>query len=169
MKKQLDIPRLAFIRDLFVFSCFTGISYADMYKLTKEQIIYDSKGSGYIHLYRTKTNHPAFIPIFPQAQKILDEYIGQDSSGKVFRAISNQKTNAYLKELADICGIKKKLTYHQSRHTFGTTITLAINVALQNVSKMLGHSSTRMTQHYARVLDHNIMEDMQGVAKLIFK
>ena len=112
MKKQLDIPRLAFIRDLFVFSCFTGISYADMYKLTKEQIIYDSKGSGYIHLYRTKTNHPAFIPIFPQAQKILDEYIGQDSSGKVFRAISNQKTNAYLKELADICGIKKKLTYH---------------------------------------------------------
>lgn len=77
--------------------------------------------------------------------------------------------NEYLKEIAVLCRINKRLTVHVARHTFGTTITLAINVALQNVSKMLGHSSTRMTQHYARVLDHNIMEDMQGVAKLIFK
>lgn len=162
-KKQLDIPRLAFIRDLFVFSCFTGISYADMYKLTKEQIIYDSKGSGYIHLYRTKTNHPAFIPIFPQAQKILDEYIGQDSSGKVFRAISNQKTNAYLKELADICGIKKKLTYHVGRHSFAVTICLENGLPIETLSKVLGHTNLRVTQSYAKVTYKKVTKDMQAL------
>ena len=85
------------------------------------------------------------------------------------RSRSNQKMNEYLKEIATLCRINKRLTVHVARHTFGTTVTLANNVSLQNVSKMLGHSSTRMTQHYARVLDKNIMEDMQGVAKLIFK
>lgn len=165
MKKQLDVPRLAFIRDLFVFSCFTGISYADTCKLTKEQIIHDSKGSGYIHLYRTKTNHPAFIPILPQAQKILDEYIGQDSSGKVFRAISNQKTNAYLKELADICGIKKKLTYHVARHSFAVTICLENGLPIETLSKVLGHTNLRVTQSYAKVIAKKVTKDMQILQK----
>ena len=133
------------------------------YKLTKEQIIYDSKGSGYIHLYRTKTNHPAFIPIFPQAQKILDEYIGQDSSGKVFRAISNQKTNAYLKELADICGIKKKLTYHVGRHSFAVTICLENGLPIETLSKVLGHTNLRVTQSYAKVTYKKVTKDMQAL------
>ena len=166
MGKQLDIPRLASIRDIFIFSCFTGISYSDICRLRKDQIISDSDKSMYIHLYRTKTNHPAFIPLLPQAKKIASFYIRKGESEYLFPTISNQKSNAYLKELADICHIRKRVTFHVARHTFATTVTLANDVALQNVSKMLGHSSTRMTQHYARVLDNSIMKDMQDVARV---
>ena len=166
MNKRLDIPRLASIRDIFIFSCFTGIAYSDICRLRKDQIISDSGKSMYIHLYRTKTNHPAFIPLLPQAKKIASFYIGKGESEYLFPTISNQKSNAYLKELADICHIRKRVTFHCFRHTFATTATLANDVALQNVSKMLGHSSTRMTQHYARVLDNSIMKDMQDVARV---
>lgn len=166
MNKRLDIPRLASIRDIFIFSCFTGIAYSDICRLRKDQIISDSGKSMYIHLYRTKTNHPAFIPLLPQAKKIASFYIRKGESEYLFPTISNQKSNAYLKELADICHIRKRVTFHVARHTFATTVTLANDVALQNVSKMLGHSSTRMTQHYARVLDNSIMKDMQDVARV---
>lgn len=166
MNKQLDIPRLASIRDIFIFSCFTGIAYSDICRLRKDQIISDSDKSMYIHLYRTKPNHPAFIPLLPQAKKIASFYIRKGESEYLFPSISNQKSNAYLKELADICHIRKRVTFHAARHTFATTVTLANDVALQNVSKMLGHSSTRMTQHYARVLDNSIMKDMQDVARV---
>lgn len=166
MGKRLDIPRLASIRDIFIFSCFTGISYSDICRLRKDQIISDSDKGMYIHLYRTKTNHPAFIPLLPQAKKIASFYIRKGESEYLFPTISNQKSNAYLKELADVCHIRKRVTFHTARHTFATTVTLANDVALQNVSKMLGHSSTRMTQHYARVLDNSIMKDMQDVARV---
>lgn len=166
MGRRLDIPRLASIRDIFIFSCFTGIAYSDICRLRKDQIISDSDKGMYIHLYRTKTNHPAFIPLLPQARKMVSLYIGKGESEYLFPTISNQKSNAYLKELADICHIRKRVTFHVARHTFATTVTLANDVALQNVSKMLGHSSTRMTQHYARVLDNSIMKDMQDVARV---
>ena len=166
MGKRLDIPRLASIRDIFIFSCFTGIAYSDICRLRKDQIISDSDKGMYIHLYRTKTNHPAFIPLLPQAKKIASFYIRKGESEYLFPTISNQKSNAYLKELADICHIRKRVTFHVARHTFATTVTLANDVALQNVSKMLGHSSTRMTQHYARVLDNSIMKDMQDVSRV---
>ena len=166
MNKRLDIPRLASIRDIFIFSCFTGIAYSDICRLRKDQIISDSDNGLYIHLYRAKTNHPAFIPLLPQARKMVSLYIGKGESEYLFPTISNQKSNAYLKELADICHIRKKMTFHVARHTFATTVTLANDVALQNVSKMLGHSSTRMTQHYARVLDNSIMKDMKDVARV---
>lgn len=83
-----------------------------------------SKREGYIHLYRSKTNHPAFIPLLPQAREILDKYLNHNLSDRIFHMLSNQKTNAYLKELADICGIKKKLTYHVARHSFAVTVCL---------------------------------------------
>lgn len=107
MGKRLDIPRLASIRDIFIFSCFTGIAYSDICRLRKDQIISDSDKGMYIHLYRTKTNHPAFIPLLPQAKKIASFYIGKGESEYLFPTISNQKSNAYLKELADICHIRK--------------------------------------------------------------
>ena len=162
IKKQLDIPRLDFVRDSFIFSCFTGISYADMCKLTKAQIVSDPvKGNGYIYLYRTKTNHPAFIPILPQSQEILDKYINQTPSGKIFHMLSNQKTNAYLKELADICGIKKKLTYHVARHSFAVTVCLENGIPIETLSKILGHTNLRVTQSYARITYAKVMNDMQ--------
>ena len=116
MNKRLDIPRLASIRDIFIFSCFTGISYSDICRLRKDQIISDSDKSMYIHLYRTKTNHPAFIPLLPQAKKIASFYIRKGESEYLFPTISNQKSNAYLKELADICHIRKRVTFHTARH-----------------------------------------------------
>lgn len=158
----MDIPRLDFVRDSFIFSCFTGISYADMCKLTKDQIVSDPvKGNGYIYLYRTKTNHPAFIPILPQSQEILDKYINQTPSGKIFHMLSNQKTNAYLKELADICGIKKKLTYHVARHSFAVTVCLENGIPIETLSKILGHTNLRVTQSYARITYAKVMNDMQ--------
>lgn len=162
-KKQLDIPRLDLVRDSFVFSCFTGISYADMCKLTKDQIVFDSKSSGYIHFYRTKTNHPAFIPLLPQSMEILDKYINQNNSGKIFPMLSNQKTNAYLKELADICGIKKKLTYHVARHSFAVTICLENGIPIETLSKILGHTNLRVTQAYAKITHKKVMNDMQAL------
>lgn len=117
MNKRLDIPRLASIRDIFIFSCFTGIAYSDICRLRKDQIISDSGKSMYIHLYRTKTNHPAFIPLLPQAKKIASFYIGKGESEYLFPTISNQKSNAYLKELADICHIRKRVTFHTARHS----------------------------------------------------
>lgn len=116
MNKRLDIPRLASIRDIFIFSCFTGIAYSDICRLRKDQIISDSGKSMYIHLYRTKTNHPAFIPLLPQAKKIASFYIRKGESEYLFPTISNQKSNAYLKELADICHIRKRVTFHLARH-----------------------------------------------------
>ena len=166
INKDFDIQRLQTVRDIFIFCCFTGIAYSDICRLRKDQIISDSDKGMYIHLYRTKTNHPAFIPLLPQARKMVSLYIGKGESEYLFPTISNQKSNAYLKELTDICHIRKRVTFHCFRHTFATTVTLANDVALQNVSKMLGHSSTRMTQHYARVLDNSIMKDMQDVARV---
>lgn len=162
-KKQLDITRLDIVRDSFIFSCFTGISYADICKLTKDQIVSDPKGSGYIYLYRTKTNHPSFIPILPQSQEILDKYINRTPSGKIFHMLSNQKTNAYLKELADICGIKKKLTYHVARHTFAVTVCLENGIPIETLSKILGHTNLRVTQSYAKITYKKVMNDMQAL------
>lgn len=160
-KKIIDIPRLDFVRDSFIFSCFTGISYADMCKLTKDQIVFDSKREGYIHLYRTKTNHPAFIPLLPQSREILDKYLNQNQSDRIFHMLSNQKTNAYLKELADICGIKKKLTYHVARHSFAVTVCLENGIPIETLSKVLGHTSLRVTQAYAKITYKKVMNDMR--------
>lgn len=148
---------------LIIFYRFTGISYADMCKLTKDQIVFDSKSSGYIHFYRTKTNHPAFIPLLPQSMEILDKYINQNNSGKIFPMLSNQKTNAYLKELADICGIKKKLTYHVARHSFAVTICLENGIPIETLSKILGHTNLRVTQAYAKITHKKVMNDMQAL------
>lgn len=125
MNKRLDIPRLASIRDIFIFSCFTGIAYSDICRLRKDQIISDSDKSMYIHLYRTKTNHPAFIPLLPQAKKIASFYIRKGESEYLFPTISNQKSNAYLKELADICHIRKRVTFHCLRHC---ALSLSLNL-----------------------------------------
>lgn len=149
MNKRLDIPRLASIRDAFIFSCFTGIAYSDICRLRKDQIISDSDKSMYIHLYRTKTNHPAFIPLLPQAKKIASFYIRKGESEYLFPTISNQKSNAYLKELADICHIRKRVTFHTARHTFATLL-VQDGTDIYKISKFLGHKSINMTQRYLK-------------------
>lgn len=158
--------RLEHVRDLFIFSCFCGLAYSDVANLRQENIRKSFDGNLWIMTKRQKTNTDVNVPLLDIPKMILKKYKGKLPDGKILPIISNQKLNAYLKEIADVCGIKKNLTFHTARHTFATTVTLANDVALQNVSKMLGHSSTRMTQHYARVLDNSIMKDMQDVARV---
>lgn len=158
--------RLEHVRDLFIFSCFCGLAYSDVANLRQENIRKSFDGNLWIMTKRQKTNTDVNVPLLDIPKMILKKYKGKLPDGKILPIISNQKLNAYLKEIADVCGIKKNLTFHVARHTFATTVTLANDVALQNVSKMLGHSSTRMTQHYARVLDNSIMKDMQDVARV---
>ncbi len=177
ISKDFSTTRLEQVKDFFLFCCLTGMSYIDVSTLLPTHLCRDNKNQLWIHKSRVKVTAAketctSNVPLLAPAVDILDKYKGWDSDnpdGPCLPVPSNQKMNEYLKEIATLCRINKRLTVHVARHTFGTTVTLANNVALQNVSKMLGHSSTRMTQHYARVLDHNILEDMQGVAKLIFK
>jgi Site-specific recombinase XerD len=172
MNKELSIRRLSQVRDVFLFCAFTGLAFVDVNGLKPEHIIKGNNGEIWIRKPRTKTNNMCNIPLLKIPQTILKKYEGSKESeikGSLLPVPTNQKMNAYLKELADICEINKRLTTHVARHTFGTTVTLANKVTMENVAKMLGHSSTRMTQHYARVLDQSILEDMTSVDKAFSK
>ncbi|MAW96445.1 MULTISPECIES: site-specific integrase [unclassified Leeuwenhoekiella] len=162
-KKAFEMDRLSQVRDIFIFSCFTGLAYVDVQKLTKDDIRQSSDGMSWIKIKRAKTDTPSSIPILPEAQLIIDKYSDKDFEidNKLLPVASNQKVNAYLKEIAVLCKIKKKLTFHLARHTFATTVTLGRGVPIETVSKMLGHTNLTTTQHYAKVLDLKISQDMQ--------
>lgn len=171
--KEFTIDRLDLVRDLFVFSSFTGLSFVDAKELRPEHLFKDNEGNLWIRkgrhkIKRNKAACTSNVPLLDNAMQILEKYKDHPvcvQKGVCLPVLSNQKMNSYLKEIADFCGIKKNLTTHSARHTFGTTVTLGNKVSLQNVSKMMGHASTRMTEHYARVLDMNILEDMVNVGK----
>src|ERR1017187_10593473 len=115
---------------------------------------------------------PSRIPLLPAALQIMEKYdshIQCLSDNRLLPVSSNQKMNAYLKEIADLCNIDKKLTFHIARHTFATTVTLSNGVPIETVSKMLGHKNLRTTQHYAKILDRKVSEDMQQLkTKLLY-
>jgi len=162
--KNLHTERLVLVRDVFLFSCYTGLAYSDVKKLKRSEIVIGIDGEKWLISKRQKTDIVARIPLLPPALAIIDRYANhlqclQD--GRVLPVLSNQKMNAYLKEIADLCSIKKNLTYHIARHTFATTVTLGNGVPMETVSKMLGHRNLRTTQLYARVLDKKISDDMK--------
>lgn len=162
-KKDLHFDRLKIVRDMFVFSCYTGLAYSDVEKLSKSDITIGIDGKQWINIKRTKTNTRSSIPLLPIAKEILDLYADNPKALKSERLIpvfSNQKSNAYLKEIAMLCGITKSLTTHLARHTFATTVTLTNGVPIETVSKMLGHKSLRTTQHYAKIVDRKVSDDM---------
>ena len=166
--KKFDIERLSHVRDIFLFSCYTGLAYIDAYKLRSTDIVIGIDGGMWITTTRQKTNSSTRLPLLPNAIAILAKY--QDhpkcaSKGTVLPVLTNQKTNSYLKEIADLCGIGKKLTFHIARHTFATTVTLTNGVPIETVSKMLGHKSLKQTQHYAKIVDLKISEDMNTLRK----
>jgi site-specific recombinase XerD len=166
--KEFSIERISQVRDIFVFSCFSGLAYADVKKLKPSEIVKGVDGELWIHTHRQKTDVLSRIPLLPPAIKMLEKYQEHPkciSEGFLFPVLSNQKMNAYLKEIADVCGIQKDLTYHIARHTFATTVTLLNDVPIETVSKMLGHSSIKMTQHYAKILDIKIGKDMNHLRK----
>jgi site-specific recombinase XerD len=164
--KQFGIERLNQVRDVFLFSCYTGLAYADVKKLKRSEISTGIDNHKWIFTTRQKTDTASRIPILPAALEILrkyEEYPECINEGKLLPVLSNQKMNAYLKEIADVCGIKKELTFHIARHTFATTVTLANGVSIESVSKMLGHKNIRTTQHYAKILDSKVGQDMDNL------
>lgn len=164
--KELPVGRLSRVRDIFVFACYTGIAYVDVAHLSKANLFRQVDGSYWIQLHRRKTDVRATIPLLPQARAILDRYADDpeaQSRGTLLPASSNQKTNAYLKEIAALCGIDKPLTFHIARHTFATTVTLANGVPIETVSAMLGHTDIKTTQHYAKIVQRKVGEDMQAL------
>lgn len=165
MKKKLASERLTQVRDLFMFSSFCGLAYSDMAALTQDNIRTSFDGKLWIITKRKKTNTPVNVPLLDIPKMILKKYEGKLPNGKILPVISNQKLNAYLKEIADVCGIKKNLTFHLARHTFSTTVTLAKGVPIETVSKMLGHTNIETTQIYARITNSKIGNDMEGLSE----
>jgi len=155
--------RLHHVRDIFLFSCYTGLCYADLQKLKRTEITTGIDGAKWIFTRRQKTESPSRVPLLPKALEILERYQHHPScvtNVNALPVLSNQKMNAYLKEIGDCCGITKKLTFHIARHTFATTITLSNGVPIETVSKMLGHRNLKTTQHYAKILDRKVSQDM---------
>ncbi|WP_426587911.1 site-specific integrase [Mucilaginibacter sp. R-33] len=160
---ELASDTLKVIRDYFLFACYTGLSFVDLMNLHEGNIVRGEDGEKWLKLFRQKSNEPTNIPVLSPALAIMNKYKDNPRSitlGKIFPTITNQKVNVYLKEIAKIIGIKKKLTFGVARHTFATTITLANNVPIETVSKMMGHTKIATTQIYARVLLKKISEDM---------
>lgn len=150
-------PRLERAKDMFLFGCFTGLSYIDIKTLAPEHFEKDSTGRIWIKKRRVKTGVLSRIPLLPIAKLILDKYKGGE---KLLPIQDPADINKYLKDIAILCEIKKRITFHTSRHTFASTVTLANNISLEVVSKMLGHTNTRMTTHYAKLIDKCIGEQM---------
>lgn len=162
MSKEFAISRLEVVRDIFIFSCFTGLAYIDVAQLMPENIV-EVNGRKWIMTKRQKTNVPSNILLLDVAEAIIKKYQGQDEKGRVLPILTNQRMNSYLKEIADICGITKKLTFHLARHTFAT-LAISKGVPIESVSRMLGHTKIATTQIYAKILNTKIEADMLSFA-----
>ncbi len=161
--KEFHIIRLQVVQDLFIFSCYTGLAYIDVYNLTPGNLAKGQDGNLWIMTSRQKTNTAVKVHLLPKALEIIDKYKGHPQAiaeGKLLPTLSNQKLNSYLKEIADMCAILKPLTFHIARHTFATTITLTNGVPIESVSKMLGHTKLSTTQVYAKVVESKLSDDM---------
>ena len=167
-----SLERLDIVKDIFLFACYTGLSYIDVAKLNKDNIETDLDGQQWIKAMRQKTSVELRIPLLNKARRILLKY--QDhprvsGRNRLLPTLSNQKTNSYLKEISDFCGINKNLTFHVARHTFATTVTLTNGVPIETVSKLLGHTKLATTQIYARVIDQKVKQDMERLELKIDK
>jgi site-specific recombinase XerD len=166
-QKEFLTERLTLVRDIFLFSCYTGLAYADVKKLKRSEIRMGIDGKEWLFIRRQKSESPSAVPLLPIALSIIAKYKEHPRcihSDHVLPILTNQKMNEYLKEIADLCQVDKILTYHVARHTFATTVTLNNNVPIESVSKMLGHKSLKQTQHYAKILNKKVSEDMDALA-----
>ena len=162
--KSFQFDRLNIVKDTFLFCCYTGLAYVDVAQLKHENIATGIDGEKWLFVDRQKTGSPSNIPLLPPALLILEKYKSHPEAtnkGIVLPVISNQKLNAYLKEIADLCNIKKHLTFHVARHTFATTVTLTNGIPIESVSSMLGHKSIKTTQIYAKVVQKKVSDDMK--------
>ena len=167
IKFNSPFERLNRVRDFFIFSCYTGLAYIDVKELKRSEIEGNEATGYWIRTRRKKTGGRANIPLLKIPMSIINNYCRLDlldANDPILPILSNQKTNAYLKELADLCKIQKQLSYHVARHTFATTITMMNGVPIETVSKMLGHKNIHTTQHYARIVDKKVGDDMELLA-----
>lgn len=164
---EITIPRLEQVRDIFIFCCYTGLAYSDVAALRQGNIQKMFDGRLWIVTHRQKTKTNVNVPLLPMAKKILEKYNWEEAEkdAPILPVVSNQKSNAYLKEIADICGVEKHLTFHLARHTFATTMTLGKGVPIESVSKMLGHTNISTTQIYARITNDKISKDMDELSR----
>lgn len=166
--KQFSSERLELVRHIFLFSCYTGLAYADVAKLKRSEVRKGIDQELWLFIQRQKSTTPAAVPLLPTAMQIIERYACHPKcqhTDRVLPILCNQKMNAYLKEIADVCGIQKRLTFHTARHTFATTVTLNNDVPIESVSKMLGHRSLKQTQHYAKILNKKVAEDMKRLRR----
>jgi site-specific recombinase XerD len=164
--KKFRTPRLELVRDIFIFCCFTGLAYVDVKGLRNDHIGIGIDGQKWIFKNRQKTDTKSKIPLLPIPEELIKKYAAHPkclNEDRVLPVLSNQKMNGYLKEIGDLCEITKEITFHMARHTFATSVTLTNGVPIESVSKMLGHKNIQTTQHYARVLDKKVSEDMQNL------
>ena len=162
--KKLGIPRLEEVRDVFIFCCYTGFAFSDIFQFEQNAVTIGLDGEYWLSTNRQKTGTKESVPLLPVALEIIEKYKNHPycvTENKLLPVNSNQRYNSYLKELADICNINKHLTSHIARHTFATTVTLANGVPIETVSSMLGHTSIRTTQIYAKVVEEKVSSDMK--------
>lgn len=169
VNKKFEIPRIDLVRDIFVFCAYSGLSFIDVKQLSSEHITKDREGNYWIRKARQKTKNMCNIPLLDVPLSIIEKYKNHPLCKKqnvLLPVPCNQKMNAYIKEISDLCGIKKNLSTHCARYTYATSVCLANGVSMENVAKMLGHSNISMTKRYAKVLDQSILNDMQKVGSL---
>jgi site-specific recombinase XerD len=163
----LENPNLDRIRDIFLFCCYTGLSYIDLKYLSKEHILKDNEDSFFIRKPRQKTGQDSVIPLLPAVKRILQKYSKTDDIRDFqWQVLSNQKMNQRLKRIATLARVSKSLHMHLARHSFATTVTLCNGVPLESVSQMMGHSSLRQTQHYAKIVPLKLKTDMDKISEL---
>jgi integrase len=154
------------VKDIFLFCCYTGLCYVDVLKMSKDNICIGIDSNQWLVFSRTKTNVEVKMPLHRIPLELIEKYKNHPTvvvKNVLFPVLSNQKMNAYLKEIGDICGITKNLTMHIARHTFATTITLTNGMPIETVSKLLGHTKLSTTQHYSKVVDVKIVEEMDKI------
>ena len=164
LKKEIRSLRLEQIRDIFIFSCYTGLAYCDVANLTEDHIQPHIDSNLWIKFNRQKTGFKSDLPLLSIPKMIIDKYRGLQKDGKLLPIPSNQKVNAYLKEIGEICGIKQPLTFHLARHTFATTVALANGISMEALSGMLGHNKISTTQIYGKITRDKIGKEMAGLA-----
>lgn len=162
-----DLPtKLGRARDIFLFSCYTGLAYIDLANLSADNIVMGIDGELWLRTSRQKTETKVNVPLLPPALALLEKYKTDKkliAKNRVLPFMSNQKVNKYLKQISDTCSINKNMTFHLARHTFATTVTLNNGIPIESVSKMLGHTKLSTTQVYVHVLDKKISDDMKGL------
>ncbi|ESU28486.1 MULTISPECIES: site-specific integrase [Flavobacterium] len=161
--KKFPNTRLELVKDIFIFCCFTGLAYIDVQQLRKDHLGIGIDGNKWIFKNRQKTDTRSKIPLLPIAEELIEKYSDHPkciNEDRILPVLSNQKMNSYLKEIGDVCGIPKEITFHMARHSFATSVTLTNGVPIESVSKMLGHKSLRTTQHYAKIVDKRVSDDM---------